>query len=204
MEYEDNYSFHKMNGKIHLIIGCMYSGKSTELQRIIGRFNIIHRPYIVVNHSIDTRYHENGGIVTHNNIRIPCKSMDSLCSLFKDDDFASAEAIIIEEGQFFSDLYDFATKAADIHQKEVIIAGLSGDFKRDSFGDICRLIPHAEKITKLSALCILCKNGTPAHFTKKIAITKNIINHDTQTKQIDVGSTDKYIAVCRTHYNNES
>ena len=48
--------------------------------------------------------------------------------------------------------------------KNVIVAGLDGDFKRNPFGDILKLIPHAEKVSKLSALCTICGDGTKASF----------------------------------------
>ena len=61
------------------------------------------------------------------------------------------------------------------------------------FGDILRLIPHAEKVKKLSALCLECNDGTEAFFSKRI---------DTENSDIiNVGAADKYIAVCRKHFN---
>ena len=184
-----------MNGRIHIILGCMYSGKSTELQRIIHRMNVIQSNYLVINHSIDTRYSEEGGIVTHNQTRIPCMSTNSLMEVINTKKFKEANSILIEEAQFFSDLFEFATLCADKYNKEVIVVGLSGDYKREPFRDMCKLIPHAETITKLTALCVLCKDGTLAHFSKKIS------QENTSSHQIDVGSTEKYIAVCRKHYN---
>ena len=76
-----------MNGRIHIILGCMYSGKSTELQRIIHRMNVIQSNYLVINHSIDTRYSEQGGIVTHNQTRIPCMSTNSLMEVINTKKF---------------------------------------------------------------------------------------------------------------------
>ena len=75
--------------------------------------------------------------------------------------------------------------------KSFIIAGLDGDFKREPFGDILKLIPLAEKVIKLNALCKFCKDGTEAPFTKRL------INADIQQL---VGGADSYAAVCRKHY----
>ena len=110
------------------------------------------------------------------------------------DLYNSSEIIVIEEAQFFPDLYQFATISADIKNKIVIVAGLSGDFKREPFGDILKLIPHAEGIKVLNAFCLECNNGTPAYFTKRIN-KKNI-------DQTFVGSDKDYVAVCREHYNS--
>ena len=103
----------------------------------------------------------------------------------------NTHVIIIEELQFFQDAYDTVINWCDIKHKTIIAAGLDGDFLKNPFGDVLRLIPHAEKITKLSALCKKCGNGTLAHFTKRIT-------NDCQTTL--VGSDDVYEAVCRKHF----
>ena len=76
-------------------------------------------------------------------------------------------------------------------KKHVICAGLDGDFNRQPFGDVLRLIPHCDDIIKLKALCKRCGNGTPALFSKRI------VNNSKTTL---VGSNDCYEAVCRMHY----
>ena len=199
MEIENTLTFtpYKMRGYIHIIIGCMYSGKSTELQRILHRLDVINSSYLVLNHMIDKRYDEEGGIITHNKTKVPCLSTHTLMPILEHEQFLDYKTILIEEAQFYPDLFEFVTTCADVHKKHVILVGLSGDYKREPFGDICRLIPHAEKITKLDALCVICNDGTTAHFTKKI------FNKNTTNDQIDVGSTGKYIAVCRKHYNED-
>ena len=99
---------------------------------------------------------------------------------------------MIEEGQFFENLYEFAVQAADIDNKVVIVAGLDGDSNREEFGDIIKLIPKCDSVVKLHALCSICKDGTLACFTKRIV--KN------QSK-ILVG-VNEFIPVCRFHFNN--
>ena len=96
--------------------------------------------------------------------------------------------------QFFNNEKDTIIHWCDNLNKSVIAAGLDGDFMKNPFGDVLSLIPHAEKITKLNALCKKCGNGTLAHFTKRI------INDD---KKMLVGSDEIYEAVCRYHFNHE-
>ena len=152
-------------GSINLIIGCMFSGKSTETIRLIRRYqNIKGKNILVINHEIDKRYGESV-ISSHDKVQIKCISLKNL--------------------------FDFVTNAADNDRKNVFVTGLDGDYKRDTFGDICRLIPHAENVTKLKALCVKCEDGTLATFTKRI------INND---KVELVGNDDIYIPVCRFHY----
>jgi thymidine kinase len=101
------------------------------------------------------------------------------------------DVIIIEELQFFTDAYETIIHWCDNYSKIIVAAGLSGDFLRNPFGDILKLIPHAEELTKLNALCKKCNNGTLAHFSKRI-----VQNNKTTL----VGSNDIYEAVCRKHF----
>jgi thymidine kinase len=83
-------------------------------------------------------------------------------------------------------------------KKIVIVSGLHGDFLRRKFGEMLDLIPDCDEVIKLDALCILCNDGTPASFTWKI-IDNTINSGDI----IDIGGADKYIPLCRKHYNEE-
>ena len=186
-QYQQQY---EETGYLELIIGPMYAGKSTELIRIINRYKCLKKNIIVINHSLNNRY-GSCGLTTHNKECVDnCIIIDKLSNI--DNEIVdNTHVIIIEELQFFQDAYDTVTKWCDIKHKTVIAAGLDGDFLRHPFGDVLRLIPHAEKITKLSALCKKCGNGTLAHFTKRIT-------NDCQTTL--VGSDDVYEAVCRKHF----
>ncbi len=182
-----------MSGRLELIIGPMYASKSTELIKIANRYKFIKKNIIAINHTINNRYGTNN-ISTHdNNVLDNCLVLDKLQDLKNNDSYNAVEIILIEELQFFSDAYDFITEAVDKDNKIIIAAGLSGDFNRQPFGDVLRLIPHAEQITKLSALCQYCSDGTLAHFSK---LTKDVGIDG----QILVGGSDKYEAVCRKHY----
>jgi thymidine kinase len=181
------------NGYLELIIGPMYAGKSTELFRIINRYKCLNKNIIIINHIFNNRYGSTG-LTTHNKEKIDkCIILENLKDLDKNNiEFEKVDVIIIEELQFFNDAYDIIINWCDNYNKIVVAAGLDGDFMRNPFGDVLKLIPHAEKITKLSALCKKCGDGTLAHFTKRI--TK-----DSQTTL--VGSDDIYEAVCRKHYS---
>jgi len=178
-------------GYLELIIGPMYAGKSTELIRIINRYKCLKKNIVVINHNLNNRY-GSAGLTTHNNQYIDnCIIINKLIEI-KDDIIDKIDVIIIEELQFFEDAYDNIIKWCDIKNKIVIAAGLDGDFLKNPFGDVLRLIPHSDKVTKLSALCKRCNNGTLAHFSKRIT-------NDNQTTL--VGSDDVYEAVCRKHFH---
>jgi thymidine kinase len=104
---------------------------------------------------------------------------------------ATSRVILINEGQFFPDLEEFVKKIL-LNDKKVYICGLDGDFERKKFGQILDLIPLCDKVTKLTSLCSICKNGTPGIFSKRI----------TSEKEQTVVGSDNYIPVCRKCYNN--
>ena len=175
---------------LELIVGCMYSGKSSELIRRVKRLDTIQQSYIIYNSSIDTRYGTHG-IYTHNKNHLPSFITDSLLNQIDTSGYQQATTIFIDEAQFFPDLCQFVKIAVDQHNKHVVVIGLDGDSEKHNFGQIHQLLPHCDNITKLKALCSLCKDGTPAIFSKKIVNTSQVV---------DVGSTDKYMAVCRSCY----
>ena len=179
-------------GYLKLIIGPMFAGKSTELLRIINMYKILNKKILIINHNINKRYDQpNSSIVTHDQNKIDnCLAVNSLNEL-SDEFIQLHDVIIVEELQFFEDAYENIVKFVDIFKKHVICAGLDGDFNRQPFGDVLRLIPHCDDIIKLKALCKRCGNGTSALFSKRI------VNNNKTTL---VGSNDCYEAVCRIHY----
>jgi thymidine kinase len=74
--------------------------------------------------------------------------------------------------------------------KKIYVSGLDGDFKREKFGKILDLIPMCDKVTKMTSLCSLCKNGTPGLFSMRLTNEK---------EQMLIGSSN-YIPVCRFCY----
>ena len=182
------------SGKLELIIGNMFSGKSTELIRRINKEKSINKKALVINYFHDNRYSTNS-ISTHNNSKIKCLKL-LLLSEISQDIINSFDTFFIDEGQFFPDLYLIVSKLVDIHKKHVIVSGLDGDFNRNMFGQILQLIPICDTVDKLTAYCCKCNNGNIAPFTKKCIGN----NTSTNTQVIEIGGIDKYIPVCRYHY----
>ena len=172
---------------LKLILGCMFSGKSTEIIRIINRLDTINVKYLLIKPQIDKRYSSNM-VCTHNFMQRGCTSCRDLLPLLETEDYHNSDYIIIEEAQFFQDLEPFILKSVDDDKKNVIVVGLDGDSNRNNFGDIHKIIPLCDNIIKLKALCTYCKNGKDAIFSKRICNDK---------QQLCIGSNDKYVAVCR-------
>ena len=167
---------------IEIILGPMFSGKSTELLRRINRYKIAKKKVLVVKYIMDIRYSETE-MSTHDKQSVPafpCKILNELDSIYQNYD-----VIGIDEGQFFPDIVEFSEKAANFG-KIIIIAALDGTFQRMPFGNILALIPLAEKVCKLSAICAHCSNS--ASFTHRTICSKEI--------QV-IGGAESYTPLCR-------
>lgn len=181
-----------MQGSLEIIIGCMWSGKSSEIIRIAKRYKSIEKKVLIIKNDKDNRYnYSESYVVSHDQEKIQCVNCSELKPIIKSEIYNNADLIIVEEAQFFKDLYEFTLKSVDVNKKNLIIVGLDGDFQRKPFGDILNLIPISDKVTKFNAFCKLCNNGNPANFTKRC------INNNSQEL---IGSDEIYMAVCRKHY----
>ena len=174
------------NAYLELIIGPMFSGKTSRLVDIYKQCVFCNIPVSVINHSIDTRYHDTM-LSTHDKVMIPCIKTNPICDVL--NVIQGSHVVIINEGQFFDDLYTTVVSLLS-EGKKIYIGGLDGDFERKKFGQIIDLIPLCDKVTKLTSLCSICKNGTPGIFSKRITMEK---------EQTIVGSNN-YIPVCRKCY----
>ena len=153
-------------GRIEIILGPMFSGKSTELLRRLKRHEIAKKRVFLVKHTCDDRYEgSDTSVVTHDQksrrATIIAKSLRE--SLLDSKAYENADVIGIDEAQFFGEeLPEVADELA--HKgKAVICAGLDGDINRNKFGFLIDLIPMAEKVKKMQAICVYC--GTTASFT---------------------------------------
>lgn len=182
-----------MKGSIKLIIGPMFSQKSTSMCEGVERYRIANKLCVIVKYSRDTRYDhlaKNGGIVTHagyEHCKCPVVTAQKLAEVF--DEISEYEVIGIDEIQFFEDCVEIVETLANMG-KIMICAGLDGDCKQKPFGRVLELIPYAEDVVKLKAVCMHCCDDA--------SFTKRIISDDIQGGgQIDIGGADKYISVCR-------
>ena len=180
---------------LHLILGPMFSGKTSKLLEIYEQCVLSNISVIVINHSSDVRYSDNM-LSTHDKKMIPCIFANTLYELLNDNHIHKAnvlasKVILINEGQFFIDLYDWTKEMVEGHNKKLQICGLDGDSNRQKFGQMLDLIPLCDKVIKLRSLCAICKNGTKAPFTLR-TIHSN--------EQVLIGSEDSYKPVCRRCY----
>ena len=176
-------------GYLELIIGPMYSGKTSKLLEIYKQCKFCNISVTVINHTIDNRY-DDTMVSSHDKIMAPCLQAKNLNDIWNDE-LKNSDVILINEGQFFPDLYEMVVEML-ASKKKIYICGLDGDFERKKFGTILDLIPLCDKVTKLTSLCSQCKDGTPGIFSMRLT---------SETEQTVVGS-DNYIPVCRKCYEN--
>ena len=173
---------------LSIIMGNMFSGKTSELIRRLKRLKVIGKNIIVVNSAKDIRSPEEV-LKTHDNVQFNCHKVFDLFELMNRDEFDMADIVAIDEAQFFPRLKKFVECCLHVN-KSVILAGLDGDAFQRKFGELIDCIPLACDVTKLSALCMRCKDGTPGPFTKRIVDNKELEL---------IGGSDMYIATCRKH-----
>ncbi len=185
-------------GYLEIIAGPMFSGKTSKLIEIYKQCSFCDIPVAVINYIGDVRYHETM-LSSHDKNMIPCIQSQTLSDIWCLDktqgynknqiECFNAKVILINEGQFFPDLYKVVNSMIN-EKKHVYIAGLDGDFQRQKFGQILDLIPLCDSFVKLHSLCNLCKNGSKAIFSLRLT---------SELSQTVIGS-DNYIPVCRKCY----
>jgi len=178
----------RRRGRIEVICGCMFSGKTEELIRRIRRAQIANKAIQIFKPITDDRY-DDSDVMTHNEDRLqafPVPSADKILSLVK----TSTTVVGIDEAQFFDDtIVDVCQELAD-RGCRVIIAALDMDSNLEPFGPAPKIMAVAERVTKLTAVCVIC--GEEAHRSKRLI---------EGTVTIEVGGVEKYEARCRDCFN---
>ena len=170
-------------GKIELIIGPMFSGKSTRLIEQMRKYVYKAKKTIMVKYYADQRYSEKSEVVTHDLIKydsINCKLLPNSFDTLKQYD-----VIGIDEGQFFADLVEVCEELA-LMGKIILIAALNGDFRMEPFPVIQRIIAKSDKIKLLKAYCFNCHKD--AKFSLRIVQSNETVL---------IGAGEAYKPACR-------
>lgn len=176
-----------MSGRLEVITGGMFSGKSEELVRRLRRAVIARQKIQVFKPRTDTR-HNDSELVTRDNRALAAQTVASALEL-KEVLEPNVEVIGIDEAQFFDEgLVDLVTELAD-RGVRVIVAGLDQDYLREPFGPMPQILALAELVDKVHAVCVQC--GGLAQYSQRIA---------GGSEQVQVGDTEAYEARCRACY----
>lgn len=181
-------------GRIEVICGSMFCGKTEELIRRVRRAIIARQKVQVFKPDIDDRY----GIqfvTSHTGQNIECQPVSGAATLLHNV-LPDTTVVAIDEAQFFDQ--ELVPVADDLAERglRVIIAGLDMDFRGEPFGPMPHLLSRAEEVTKLHAICVVCGeqasrtqrlvNGQPARYDDPIVL---------------IGATEAYEARCRLHHD---
>lgn len=181
------------SGRVEVICGSMFCGKTEELIRRVRRAMIARQKVQVYKPSIDDRFgvervtSHTGQTVEAQPIQSPSEILDTL--------EPDTTVVALDEVQFFP--ADIAPVVEILAKRgiRVIVAGLDMDFRAEPFGVMPELMSRAEEVTKLHAICVVCGeeacrtqrivNGEPARYTDPVIL---------------VGASERYEARCRTHH----
>lgn len=182
---------------ITTIIGPMFSGKTTELIRLIERKRLAGKKCLIIKHINDNRFDhiakDTYHITTHYQMvykKCDIIYLSELTDSSIDGSLEKYQVIGIDEGFFFKGIHRFCNAMAN-RGMEVIVATLDSSYKQEMFPEIAKLIAISENVIKLQAVCMRC--GKDASFN---------IRTVESDKEILVGSSDKYMSVCRSCLNN--
>jgi thymidine kinase len=191
-------------GYLEIIKGPMFSGKTTRLLDIYKKYTFCEIDTMVINYEKDNRYSDKL-LSSHDRVMIPCIKALRLSDIvkFKKDlnmvdssslyyeKFLLAKVILINEGQFFSDIVEWVRIAVEQYNKNVYICGLNSDFQRNKFGNWLDLETVCDNVVLLHSFCSNCKKK-PAIFTHRLS----------DERELEVIGADSYIPVCRKCYNS--
>ena len=173
-------------GRIEVICGSMFSGKTEELIRRMRRASFAKQRVEIFKPAIDTRYSEEN-VVSHDQHAIQSTPVDSSSSILLLS--SDADVVGIDEAQFFDDgLVKVCNELANKGVR-VIIAGLDMDFQGRPFGPIPGLCAIADEVTKVHAICVKC--GALAY------ISHRLVQND---KRVLLGEKLTYEPLCRACY----
>jgi thymidine kinase len=178
---------------LDIILGPMFAGKSSHILSLVSRHTAIGTSVLVIKHSSDTRYvYSEDNIVTHDQHRATCASVQYLGQVVLRDRIKDHQVIIVDEAQFFPELVPFVKYVVEDLGKSLYLVGLDGDIHRKPFGELLECIPLADRIVKLTSFCHSCANGTPGLFSYR--------SRGEQDQQVIIGGLDMYESLCRACY----
>jgi thymidine kinase len=178
-------------GRLEVITGPMFSGKSEELIRRLKRARIARQRVACYKPDIDLRYHRTSiashSSQTHEAVTV-ATTEDLRATLYPQLD--EIEVIGLDEAQFFDPaLIPLCVELVHLG-KRVLIAGLDTTFAAEPFGPIPALMAISDEVTKLSAVCMTC--GAPAIHTQRLGASQQLVV---------VGAAGLYEARCRAHFH---
>ena len=173
----------RFSGRIEVICGSMFSGKTEELIRRLKRARIARQKVEIFKPAVDVRFSDTQ-VVSHDENAIPSTPVHNASQILLL--VGDADVVGIDEAQFFDNTLVEVSEQLARDGKRVIIAGLDQDYLGKPFEPIPQLMAVAEYVTKLQAVCMVC--GAPANHSQRLT---------TNDGQFMLGSDEEYEPRCR-------
>lgn len=184
-------------GRLQIISGPMFAGKSEELLRRIRRARLAGLGTQLVNHALDDRF-DSGQVVSHLGSTMASRTASDAESLLALVDGRGLDLLGVDEAQFFgTDLVDVVGGLLEAGTT-VVVAGLSVTFDGGPFEPLPSLMAVAEDVTKLTAVCAVC--GRDAAFHRRTA--DDGVGDATVPTAAHIGGIEAYQARCRRHFSS--
>lgn len=181
------------NGSIEIICGPMFSGKTEELLRRLNRLNYAKKDFLLFKPIIDNRYAKDKVVSHSKNSMFAINVENSLDILKACEQSPHVKYIGIDEIQFLpsEDVFNAVKLCIELKKRgyTIFASGLDMDYLGNPFGIMGSILSIADRVEKLKACCFVC--GDDAGLSAKIDDSEEII---------DVGGTEKYQAMCQTHW----
>lgn len=181
---------HQRRGRIEVICGSMFSGKTEELIRRMKRAKFAKQKVEIFKPSIDIRYSDED-VVSHDYNSITSTPIDSSASILLLS--SDIDVVGIDEAQFLDQHLPEVCNELANRGVRVIVAGLDMDYKGVPFGPIPSLCAIADDVTKVHAICVRC--GALAY------VSHRLVDND---KRVLLGETGEYEPLCRECYQEEN
>lgn len=193
--------FYRADPWLHVIAGCMSSGKTDELLRLLRRAEYARRRILLVRPDVDTRtppeYAESRSMARYPSRMVPTDDPWRIVLLARETD---ADLVGIDEAEFFVPAVVDAIEALRRSGRHVIVTGLNLDFAGRPFGSMPDLMARADDVTLLTAICVICGetatrtqrlvNGRPAAIDDPLVVIGGM----------DSGAVETYEARCNRHH----
>jgi len=180
-------------GKLTVITGPMYSGKTTELLNFAEIYELGRKKTLIFKPAIDVRYSKDD-VVTHKLFKMPARVVKASQEILEYYQSLSEkpDAVFVDEVHFFDSSLPHVLKTITLDGVDVYCAGLDMSYLWEPFEITSQLLALADEVIKKKAVCEVCGEYNATLSYKKKA----------NGGVIDVGGKEKYIAVCKECYEN--
>ena len=193
--------FYRADPWLHVIAGCMSSGKTDALLRLLRRAEYARRRILLVRPNIDTRtppeYAESRSQARYPSRTVPTDDPWQIVQIARESD---ADLVGIDEAEFFIPEIVDAVEALRRSGRHVIVTGLNLDFAARPFGSMPELMARADEISMLTAICVIC--GEPATRTQRLVNGRPAAIDDPLVVigGMDTAAVETYEARCNRHH----